>query len=97
MLAEEAHFYSHEEYFALEEQADYKSEYWRQVYWTLLSLEEYVLIDQYRMRVEYFKRVSNKEWRLLIFSNSDEVLTLNSVDVEIPLSEIYLNVTWDEE
>ena len=49
------------------------------------------------MRVEYFKRVSNKEWRLLIFSNSDEVLTLNSVDVEIPLSEIYLNVTWDEE
>jgi Uma2 family endonuclease len=192
MLARETYFYSHEEYFALEEQADTKSEYWRgeivamagasinhnrisgnvfnalsnalrtksceafmsdvrvwigrrdiftypdvmticgepkfvesrtdtvtnpnliievlsestaaydrsekfQAYWTLPSLKEYVLIDQYRMRVEYFKRVSNKEWRLLVFSNPDEVLKLNSVGVEIPLNEIYLNVTWDEE
>ncbi len=28
MLAQERHFYTHAEYFAFEEQATYKSEYW---------------------------------------------------------------------
>ena len=65
-------------------------------YWTLDSFEEYVLIDQDRIQVEYFRKVSEKEWKLLILTKADDVLKLESVEVEIPLSKIYHNVTWEE-
>ena len=188
MLAKERHFYTHEEYFALEEKAEYKSEYrqgeivamagasanhnrisgnvfnalsntieskpcevfmsdlrlWIEkkdlytypdvmaicgglrfakrrtdtvtnpkviievlsesteaydrsdkfrAYWTLDSFEEYVLIDQYRVHVEYFRRMSEKEWLLRVLTKTDDVLKLESIDVEIPLGKIYRNVT----
>lgn len=67
-----------------------------QAYWTLDSFEEYVLVDQYRMRVEYFKRISEKEWRLRILTKPDDELAFESIDVTIPLDEIYRNVTWDD-
>lgn len=63
-------------------------------YWTLDSLKEYILIDQYRLRVDYFRQVSEKEWRLLVLSQPEENLTLESVGVELPLAEIYRNVAF---
>lgn len=67
-----------------------------QAYWTLPSLEEYILIDQYRIRVEYFRRMSEKEWRLLVLTSMEDSLYLEAVEVEIPLDRIYRNVTWEE-
>jgi Uma2 family endonuclease len=67
-----------------------------QAYWTLDSLVEYVMIDQYRPRVEYFQRVSQKEWRLLVLTKLEETLLLESIEVDIPLSQIYRNVTWEK-
>lgn len=67
-----------------------------QAYWTLPSLAEYVLIDQYRPRVEYFQRISEKEWRLLVLTKGEDVLNLESIAASIPLSQIYRNVAWDE-
>jgi Uma2 family endonuclease len=60
------------------------------------SLAEYVLIDQYRVRVEYFRRISEKEWRLIVLTKTDDVLTLESVGVDLALGQIYRNVVWDE-
>ena len=65
-------------------------------YWTLDTFEEYVLVDQYRVHVEYFRRVSEKQWELQVFTKMSDTLTLKSIEVEIPLDEIYHNVTWDE-
>jgi Uma2 family endonuclease len=67
-----------------------------QAYWTLDSLAEYVLIDQYRVRIEYFQRISEKEWRLIVLTKTDDVLPLESVGVELPLDQIYRNVAWEE-
>ncbi len=67
-----------------------------QAYWTLNSLAEYVLIDQYRVRVEYFQRISEKEWRLLVLTKEEDVLTLDSIEVAVPLEQIYRNVVWEE-
>ncbi|MEW5959542.1 MAG: Uma2 family endonuclease, partial [Chloroflexota bacterium] len=64
-------------------------------YWNLDGFEEYVLIDQERIRVEYFRRVSEKEWKLLILTEVDDLLSLASVAVEVPLAKIYRNVTWE--
>lgn len=66
-------------------------------FWTLDSLAEYVLVDQYRMRVEYFKQTSEKEWMLRVFTQPDETLILQSIDLEISLSDIYHRVEWEEE
>jgi Uma2 family endonuclease len=68
-----------------------------QAYWTLPSLAEYVLIDQYRLRVEYFQRISDKEWRLLVLTKPEEVLLLESIEASIPVSQIYHNVIWEEQ
>jgi hypothetical protein len=40
--------------------------------------------------------MSEKEWKLLVLTKADDVLSLESVDVEIPLRKIYRNVTWEE-
>ncbi len=62
-------------------------------YWTLASLQEYVLVDQYRLRVEYFRQMSEKEWLLRVLTRPDDLLHLESVGASIPLSQIYRNVT----
>ncbi len=64
--------------------------------WIVDTLEEYVLIDQYKMRVEYFRRLDKKIWELRVFTKISDILTLNSIDVKIPLSKIYRSITWDE-
>lgn len=63
-------------------------------YWSLPSLQEYVLIDQYEPRVEYFRRQDEKTWQLRVFSKMEERLVLHSLDVEISLAEIYRRVVW---
>lgn len=65
-------------------------------YWTLKSFEEYVLVDQYRLHVEYFRRVNPRQWELLVFTQPREILTLKSLDIEIPLEQIYRQVVWEE-
>ncbi len=66
-------------------------------YWQLDSLKEYALVDQYQMRVEYFRRVDEKIWELRIYTKADERLTLPALEVELPLSEIYRSVTFENE
>lgn len=63
-------------------------------YWTLASLLEYVLIDQYRIQIEYFRRVDEKRWELLIFNRLEDDLIFKSIDIIIPLAEIYRDVTF---
>ncbi len=63
---------------------------------TLASLQEYVLIDQYRMKVEYFRR-KDQLWELRVFTKAEESLGLKSIGVDIPLSQIYRQVKWEED
>jgi Uma2 family endonuclease len=63
-----------------------------QAYWTLDTFKEYILVDQYRLRVEYFRRESEKLWELLVFTQPDDILTLKSVGVMMSLAQIYHQV-----
>jgi Uma2 family endonuclease len=65
-------------------------------YWTLDSFAEYVLVDQYRVQVEYFRRVSGKQWELQVFTRLDESLSLKSIEVKLPLEQIYQRINWEE-
>jgi Uma2 family endonuclease len=65
-------------------------------YWTLDTFAEYILIDQYRIHVEYFRRVTEKQWELLVFTRPDDIVALKSIRLEISLNHIYRAVVWDE-
>ena len=46
------------------------------------------------MRIEYFRRMSDKEWLLRVLTKPEDSLLLESIEVEIALEKIYRNVTW---
>ena len=63
-------------------------------YRMLESLQEYVLVSQDKPQVECFFRQPDGGWLLMPYSGLDAVAKLRSLDVELPLSEIYAGVTF---
>jgi Uma2 family endonuclease len=66
-------------------------------YRTLPTFQEYILIDQYRMHVDQFSKTEEGRW---LFSESDgeaAVLSLTSVQFQIPLPDIYQEIEFEAE
>jgi Uma2 family endonuclease len=61
-------------------------------YRTLESLQEYVLIDQYKVHVEQFSKTSKNQWLLTEFEDINNMLSFSSVPFQIALSAIYRKV-----
>ncbi len=59
-------------------------------------IEEYVLISQARPSVEAFLRQPEGAWLLHPYSGMEAQAILRSVDLTIPLSEIFEGITFDE-
>ncbi|MEM1322251.1 MAG: Uma2 family endonuclease [Bacteroidota bacterium] len=57
------------------------------------SLSEYVLIEQSRYVVEvYFKKDKNNLWSISRYEGLDQIIKLQSIDVEISMSELYFDI-----
>lgn len=65
------------------------------LYQQILSLREYVVVDQYRMEVQVHRRQENGGWITYFFNETDDIVEFSSVDLQIPLPEIYRRVTFD--
>jgi Uma2 family endonuclease len=63
-----------------------------QRYILLPTLEEYVLVTQDSHRVETFLRQPDGGWLFSYFVGPDSVSRLRSLNIELPLSELYRNV-----
>jgi Uma2 family endonuclease len=61
-------------------------------YGKLESLREYVLVATDGFAVDHYLREANGSWRLTKWRGLDEAVRLPSVDVALPLSEIYANL-----
>lgn len=61
-------------------------------YYKLNSLRDYILVSQYRVRVEHFSRQKNNEWILKIYEDMEDVVELKSINCKIPLKLIYLKI-----
>ena len=61
-------------------------------YLKLNSLQDYVLVSQYRVRVEHFSRQKNNVWTLKIYEDLKDVVELNSIKCEVSLQLIYLKL-----
>lgn len=58
------------------------------------SLQEYVLVSQDEPRVEVYFRQPGGSWLFSFYVGLAAVAPLRSVDVDLPLAEVYLNVTF---
>lgn len=59
------------------------------------SLKEYVILAQDRILVQRYTKRGERHWNLQEFTEADEVLRLESVNVDIPLHQIYERVEFD--
>lgn len=61
-------------------------------YYRLSSLQDYVLVSQYRVRVEHFSRQKNNEWVFKFYEDLNDVVELKSINCRVPLKYIYLKL-----
>lgn len=59
------------------------------------SLEEYVLVSQDEPLVERFKRQPGGDWMLRVFEGVEAILNLESIQVVLPLKDIYRQIDWN--
>jgi len=61
-------------------------------YRTIPSFQEYVLIDQYSLRIEHYVKTEPRKWIFQEYDESDTVLRLASIPFEISLADLYEKV-----
>jgi len=64
-------------------------------YRSIPEFQEYILIDQYSYHIEQFAKNSKGKWELTEYDSEDSVLTLESVEFQIPLKEIYERINFE--
>ena len=64
-------------------------------YRTLESFREYVLVSQHRPEVETFFLRENGDWRISSWAGREAVARLFSVEVDLPLAEVYAGVEFE--
>ncbi len=65
-------------------------------YQHMASVQEYVIVDQHKMNVEVHRRQPNGGWITYYFTQKDEVVDLTSVELSIPITEIYRRVQFQQ-
>ncbi|MEZ2230845.1 Uma2 family endonuclease [Microcoleus sp.] len=66
-------------------------------YRSIPELREYILIDQYSYHIEQFAKNSDGKWVLTEYDSAESGLTLESVEFQMPLSEIYERINFEVE
>ena len=65
-------------------------------YRSIPSFQEYLLIDQYRLRVEQYSKTDAYKWIFSEYSCGGDRLMLTSVQVEIAIVDLYENIEFVE-
>ena len=66
-------------------------------YVLLPSLREYVLISQDELNVQVFLRQDDATWKLTFYRGLDAVARLESIEIDLPLAEVYAGVKFGSE
>ena len=64
-------------------------------YIQLPSLQEYVIIDSRKIFVQVFKRHEKGKWLTSLYESLDSEVALETIDVNIPMREIYFKVEFE--
>ena len=66
------------------------------MYFQVPSLTELLFIDQDQIWIEHWRRQPNGRWDVEVVHDRDAVISLESIDCEAPVSEIYAGVELNE-
>ena len=66
-----------------------------ETYRTIESFQEYLLIDQTKIRVEQYFKTGKKRWVMREYDEEDENIVFNSVPFEITLQDLYNKVKFE--
>jgi Uma2 family endonuclease len=58
-------------------------------YRTIPGFQEYVLVDQYSQHIEHYVKISTKKWDFQEYDETDTVVPLKSIDLEVAIAYIY--------
>ena len=61
-------------------------------YLAMDSIKEFVLLKEEEMRVEHYARQNAKQWIYRIYNERDDVISLESIQCKVSLSEVYSQV-----
>ncbi|MDB9338307.1 MULTISPECIES: Uma2 family endonuclease [Cyanophyceae] len=64
-------------------------------YRSLPTFKEYIMIDQYEYFVEQFYKNNDGQWVLTEYETQDAVLSLQTIDFQISLSDIYEGINFE--
>lgn len=67
-----------------------------QAYRTIPTFEEYVLIDQTQIYIEQFSKTAFKRWSLREYDAEDQAISLNLVQFQISLADVYNKVKFEK-
>ncbi|NEQ36660.1 MAG: Uma2 family endonuclease [Okeania sp. SIO3I5] len=59
------------------------------------TFQEYLLIDQYTIQVEQYYKTAQKQWIFSEYNQLEETISLNSIDFQITLTDIYDKVEFE--
>jgi Uma2 family endonuclease len=63
-------------------------------YQALPTMQEYLLVDQYRVHIQLYRKLEDGRWELTILRHLEAMLTLPSIDLKISLRRLYRRVDW---
>lgn len=73
---------------------DYDRGFKFEAYRTIETFQDYILIAQDRVYIEYFHKIEDRRWVLTEFDTAADSLKIESIELEIPISRIYNKVDW---
>jgi len=65
-------------------------------YLQMPSLLEYVVVDQHKMNVEVHRRQNAGDWITYYFNEPDDEIEFKSVELTLPITEIYRRVKFEK-
>jgi Uma2 family endonuclease len=65
-------------------------------YLAMDSIREVLLVKEDELRVEHYFKQNPKQWIYRIYNANDDVISLDSINCKVSLSEIYAQVKFDQ-
>jgi len=65
-----------------------------ELYKPIKTFQDYLLIDQEQVHIEYHHKLANGQWVKQEFNTLESIITLESIGFQIPVSQIYHKVDW---
>ncbi|GAB2815144.1 Uma2 family endonuclease [Ferruginibacter profundus] len=58
------------------------------------TLQEYILVDSQRIHIERYSRSNNNAWQLIDNNSREDTLQISTVNIAIPLKDIYQDLNF---